>query len=94
MFTISIFYPIVLGLNYDPIWFGVIIVLIAQMGIITPPVGINVYVVKGIAKDVPLETVFKGVVPFLLALIVGVLLLITFPIISEEESHQLYQSTS
>ncbi|HOO90292.1 MAG TPA: TRAP transporter large permease, partial [Syntrophales bacterium] len=79
MLTIPIFYPVVLFLNYDPIWFGVIIVLVTQIGVITPPVGINVYVVNGVARDVPLHVIFKGVVPFLVALIVGTLLLIPFP---------------
>ncbi|MCK4533971.1 MAG: TRAP transporter large permease [Syntrophobacterales bacterium] len=79
MLTIPIFYPVVLFLGYDPIWFGVIIVLVTQIGVITPPVGINVYVVSGVARDVPLEVIFKGVVPFLAALIIGTLLLIPFP---------------
>jgi TRAP-type C4-dicarboxylate transport system permease large subunit len=79
MLTIPIFYPIILSLGYDPIWFGVIIVLVTQMGVITPPVGINVYVVNGIAQDVPLEKIFKGVIPFLLALIVGTGFLVAFP---------------
>jgi len=78
MLTIPIFYPIVLDLGYDPIWFGIIIVLLQQIGIITPPVGVNVYVVSGISK-VPLPEVFKGVIPFLLALIVGTAFFIAFP---------------
>ena len=81
MLTIPIFYPIIQNLGYDPIWFGIIIVLVTQMGVITPPVGINVYVVNGIAKDVPLEKIFKGVLPFLAALIVGTAFLVAFPII-------------
>ncbi|BEQ15542.1 TRAP transporter large permease [Desulfoferula mesophila] len=79
MLTIPIFYPIILDLGYDPIWFGIIIVLVTQMGVITPPVGINVYVVNGIAGDVPLEKIFKGALPFLLALIVGTALIVMFP---------------
>ncbi|MBN2282514.1 MAG: TRAP transporter large permease [Deltaproteobacteria bacterium] len=79
MLTIPIFYPVILYLNYDPIWFGVIIVLITQIGVITPPVGINVYIVSGVARDVPLHVIFKGVMPLLIALIVGTLLLIPFP---------------
>jgi len=77
--TIPIIYPVVLTLGFDPIWFGVIIVLVTEMGVITPPVGVNVYVIKGIAKDVPLETIFKGIFPFLAALIVAVAILIAFP---------------
>jgi len=77
--TIPIFYPVVLALGFDPIWFGVIIVLVTEMGVITPPVGVNVYVIKGIAKDVPLETIFKGVLPFLGALLVAIGILMAFP---------------
>ncbi len=78
MLTIPIFYPIVMNMGYDPIWFGIIIVLISQMGIITPPVGVNVFVVSGIAK-VELPVVFRGVLPFLYALIVATGFLIAFP---------------
>jgi len=62
--TVPIFYPAVIALGFDPIWFGVIIVLIVQMGVITPPVGINVYVVSGISDGVPLPTIFRGIFPF------------------------------
>ena len=79
MLTIPIIYPVVLVMGFDPIWFGVITVLVTQMGVITPPVGVNVYVTKGIAGDVPLETIFKGILPFLAALIVAAAILIAFP---------------
>ncbi len=79
MLTIPIFYPVVVKLGFDPLWFGVIIVLVTQIGVITPPVGVNVYVVSGVARDVPLNVIFKGVLPLLFALIVGTLLLIPFP---------------
>lgn len=79
MLTIPIFYPIVVNLGYDPIWFGIIIVLVTHMGIITPPVGTAVYITRGIAKDVPLVTIFKGCIPFLLALIAGAALMTAFP---------------
>jgi len=79
LLTVPIIYPVILVLGYDPIWFGVIIVLVSEMGVITPPVGMNVYVIKGIAKDVPLETIFKGVFPFVVALFVAVGMLMAFP---------------
>lgn len=82
LLTVPIFYPVILALNYDPIWFGVIIVLVTQMGVISPPVGINVYVVKGVAPEIPLGTIFKGVIPFLIALIIGTIILIAIPQIS------------
>ncbi len=79
LLTIPIFYPVVTDMGFNPIWFGVIIVLVTQMGVITPPVGVNVYIVSGLTRDVPLESVFKGAVPYLLALIVLALILIPFP---------------
>jgi C4-dicarboxylate transporter, DctM subunit len=79
MLTIPIFFPVVQKLGFDPIWFGVVIVLITEMGVITPPVGINVYVVYGVARDVPLEKIFRGVFPMLIALLVCNLLLILIP---------------
>jgi len=77
--TIPIFFPIVEKLGFDPIWFGVIIVLVTEMGVVTPPVGVNVFVIKGIAPDVPLEHIFKGIFPFLAALIIVTVILIIFP---------------
>lgn len=79
MLTVPIFFPVAQALGFDPIWFGVVIVLITEMGVITPPVGVNVYVVAGVAKDVPLETIFKGVLPMLLALVICNLMLLIFP---------------
>jgi tripartite ATP-independent transporter DctM subunit len=76
--TVPIFYPVILALKFDPIWFGSIIVLITMMGVITPPVGVNSYVVSGISK-IELQTVFKGVWPFLIALVIATILLIAFP---------------
>jgi len=77
--TIPIFFPVVMKLGFDPIWFGVIVVLVGEMGVITPPVGVNVFVIKGIAPDVPLEKIFKGIFPFLAALIIVTIILFVFP---------------
>jgi C4-dicarboxylate transporter DctM subunit len=79
MLTIPVFYPVVTTLGYDPIWFGVVIVLVAEMGVITPPVGINVYVVAGVARDVPLQVIFRGAMNMMIALFLTALLLIVFP---------------
>lgn len=80
LLTIPIFYPIAVNtLGYDPIWFGVIIVLVVAMGVITPPVGMNVYILKGIAPEIPLEVIFKGIWPFLWAIIICLALLMAFP---------------
>jgi C4-dicarboxylate transporter DctM subunit len=82
LLTIPIFYPVVLNLGYDPIWFGVIVVVVTQMGVITPPVGVNVYVVSGIERDIPLQSIFKGSLPFLLMLIVAAVILVFVPRLS------------
>lgn len=82
MLTVPILYPIVLRLGYDLIWFGVIIVVISQIAVITPPVGVNVYVTKGIAQGVSIETIFKGTFPFLGAMVVALILLLVFPQLS------------
>lgn len=80
LLTVPIFYPVAVNvLGYDPIWFGVIIVMVVAMGVITPPVGMNVFIIKGVAKDVPLETIYKGVWPFIIALAACILVLFAFP---------------
>lgn len=79
MLTIPIFYPVILTMGFDPVWFGVIIVVVAGMGVITPPIGINAYVVAGVARDVPLHIIFKGSLHMLYAMIALALLLIAFP---------------
>jgi tripartite ATP-independent transporter DctM subunit len=79
LLTIPIFFPVAMALGYDPIWFGVVIVLVTELGVITPPVGINVYVVNGIAQDVPLEKIFKGALPFVLTLLTYLVIMIFFP---------------
>ena len=78
LLTIPIFFPTLISLGYDPIWFGIIVILIAEIGVITPPVGINVYVVEAVT-EVPLEKIFKHILPFFFAEIVCIALLIAFP---------------
>lgn len=80
--TIPIVFPVITGFGFDPIWFGVVAVIVIEMGMITPPVGLNVFVVRGVADGVSLTTVFRGVFPFLLAMIVGLALIIIFPAIA------------
>lgn len=77
--TIPVVYPMVLGLGFDPIWFGVIITLVMEMSLITPPVGVNVFILSGIAKDVPMYTIFRGIVPFWIAMVACVILVTSFP---------------
>ncbi|MBW2513274.1 MAG: TRAP transporter large permease [Deltaproteobacteria bacterium] len=79
LITIPIFFPVAVELGYDPIWFGVTITVVTTLGAVTPPVGATTYVVGGMAKDVPLEDVFKGVTYFLPAYLLCILLLMIFP---------------
>lgn len=77
--TIPIFFPVVTSLGFDPVWFGVMIVLVTEVAMITPPIGMNVYVISGVAKDVPMEVIFKGILPFVLVEILFIIVLIAFP---------------
>lgn len=79
LITIPIVYPIVVNLGFDPIWFGVFLVRVGEIGMISPPVGMNVFVLSGVAKDVPLSTIFRGVVPFIIADMIMIALLVIFP---------------
>jgi C4-dicarboxylate transporter DctM subunit len=76
---VPVFFPVVQRLGFDPIWFGVLVVLTAEMGVITPPVGVNVYVVKAMLPDVSLEAIFRWVMLFLIPLFALVGLLFLFP---------------
>lgn len=80
--TLPIFFPVVLALGFDPIWFGVLMVLVQELGLVTPPVGLNVFVLAGVAKDVPMSTIFRGVIPFVVAMIIFVVILVAVPQIS------------
>ena len=77
--TVPIFYPVVINLGYDPIWFGVIMVVVMEMALITPPVGMNVFAISGVAREIPLYTIFRGVLPFLAAMVFCVALMMIFP---------------
>jgi tripartite ATP-independent transporter DctM subunit len=77
--TMPVIFPIILTLHFDPIWFGVIAVLMMEAGLITPPMGLNIFTVAGVAKDVPVETIFKGVAPFLIAIFAVVFMITLFP---------------
>ncbi|MCB2194073.1 MAG: TRAP transporter large permease, partial [Deltaproteobacteria bacterium] len=77
--TLPVIYPIITALHFDPIWFGVIAVLMMEAGLITPPMGLNIFTVAGVAKEVKVETIFRGVTPFLLAVFVVVFLITVIP---------------
>ena len=77
--TVPILHPLVIKLGFDGVWFGVLFALLLNIGLCTPPVGMSVYIVAGVAKDVPLMTIFRGVTPFWLAMVFGAILLVVFP---------------
>jgi TRAP-type C4-dicarboxylate transport system permease large subunit len=81
LLTIPIVFPIIVKLGFDPVWFGVLIVIISELSLITPPVAMNLYVVQGITK-VPLQVISRGILPFLLVLVFGLIILIVIPEIS------------
>ncbi len=80
--TVPIIFPVIKTLGFDPIWFGVIIVMTVELGLIHPPVGMNVFVIKSVVKDVNFATIFKGVLPFIVTDLVRLVILIAFPIIA------------
>jgi len=80
--TLPVIFPVVMALGFDPIWFGVLMTLLAEAALITPPVGMNVFVVAGISEGVPMETVFRGIFPFFSAMIICLVILVLFPQIS------------
>jgi C4-dicarboxylate transporter, DctM subunit len=80
--TVPIIFPVVMALGFDPIWFGVIIVMTVELGLIHPPVGMNVFVIKSVVQDVTFSAIFKGVLPFIATDIVRLVILIAFPIIA------------
>jgi tripartite ATP-independent transporter DctM subunit len=79
LLTLPILYPTIKALGFDPIWFGVVMVILVELGCITPPVGMNVFVVAGVAKDVPMSTIFKGIFPFVVVELLLIALLVIFP---------------
>lgn len=79
LITMPVLFPIITQLGFDPIWFGVVMTLNMEMGLITPPVGLNLYVVQGIAPEIPLRDVLRGTLPYVGVLAVGIVLLVLFP---------------
>jgi C4-dicarboxylate transporter DctM subunit len=80
--TVPIVFPVVTALGFDPIWFGVVIVMTVELGLIHPPVGMNVFVIKSVIKDVNMSTIFVGVLPFVATDIVRLVILVAFPAIA------------
>jgi TRAP-type C4-dicarboxylate transport system permease large subunit len=80
--TVPIVFPVIVALGFDPIWFGVIIVMTVELGLIHPPVGMNIFVIKSVVEDVKISTIFYGVIPFIITDLIRLVILIAFPIIA------------
>jgi len=80
--TVPIIFPVIKALGFDPIWFGVIVVMTVELGLIHPPVGMNIFVIKSVVEDVKISTIFYGVLPFIVTDILRLIILIAFPIIA------------
>jgi tripartite ATP-independent transporter DctM subunit len=77
--TVPLFFPLAMNAGFDPVWFGVIVVVMVELGVLTPPIGVNVFAIASIAKDVTMYQVFRGVLPFWSAFLILIALLIAFP---------------
>ena len=81
LLTVPLLTPVVIDLDFNLIWFGIIVVTVAEIGLITPPIGMNLFVVKASAKDLPMSTVVRGIFPFILADVLRLALLVAFPML-------------
>ena len=79
LLTVPLFFPVVTGLGYDAIWFGILVVIVVQIGMISPPVGMNIFVVKNLIRQVSIADIFRGVTPFTFALVAMLALIVTWP---------------
>ncbi|MGF7159278.1 tripartite ATP-independent transporter DctM subunit [Rhodoligotrophos appendicifer] len=82
LLTVPLFFPIITGLGYDPIWFGIMVVVLVEIGLITPPIGVNLFVIKAVSKDVSMMTIIRGIIPFIVADLFRILILALVPAIS------------
>jgi len=79
LLTVPLFFPVVTALGYDPVWFGIVIVIVVQIGLISPPVGMNIFVVKNLLRNISIGTVFRGVIPFNVALVALLAIIVVWP---------------
>ena len=82
LLTVPFIFPVIVALGFDPIWFGILVVTVAELGLITPPIGMNLFVIQGVVPGLKSTTVMRGVLPFIVADVVRVVLLVAFPAIA------------
>jgi C4-dicarboxylate transporter DctM subunit len=80
--TVPIVFPVIKALGFDPIWFGVIVVMTVELGLIHPPVGMNIFVIKSVIEDAKISTIFYGVMPFIITDLIRLAILVAFPILA------------
>ena len=82
LLTVPLFFPVVIGLGFDPVWFGILIVVLCELGLITPPIGINLFVMRAVAPEVPISAIMRGIIPCIGVDLLRVILIATVPAIS------------
>lgn len=94
LLTVPIFFPIIKSLGYDPVWFGILIVVVVEVGLIHPPIGVNLFVIRSVMPDIPMMTVVRGVIPFIVADLLRILLIASVPAISLWLPHLLFKTAT
>ncbi|MFN7633854.1 MAG: TRAP transporter large permease subunit, partial [Acetobacteraceae bacterium] len=79
LLTVPVLFPVVMALGFDPVWFGIFVVMATELSLITPPLGLNLFVIQGVIRDIRLSTIYGGIFPFVAADIIRVLIIIAFP---------------
>lgn len=79
LLTVPIFFPLVMALGFDPVWFGIVVVVVVELSLITPPIGMNLFVIHTVARDIPMTAIYRGILPFILVDIVRLAILVLFP---------------
>ena len=90
LLTVPVLFPLVVHLGFDPLWFGVLVVVVVEIGLISPPVGMNIFVLRTLLPNVSTGTIYRGVTPFVIADIVRLIILISLPILSTWLPHLLF----
>jgi tripartite ATP-independent transporter DctM subunit len=90
LLTVPIFFPIVRELGFDPVWFGILVVMVVEVGLITPPIGVNLFVIRSVVPDIPLMSTVKGVLPFIVSDVVRILLIAALPALALWLPHLLF----
>jgi len=94
LLTVPIFFPVVKAMGYDPVWFGILIVMVVEVGLIHPPIGINLYVIRSMMPEIPMMSIVKGVIPFIVSDLLRILLIAAVPGVVMWLPNLLYKSAA